>query len=280
MNEEARFPLSSNGVDMFLIIVVYLFVGAVAGILAGLLGVGGGLVIVPILAYTFTWQAFSYEHIMHLALGTSLASIIFTSISSFTAHNKVGAVRWDIFWQIVLGILVGTFLGSCVASRMSTAFLSIFFVIFLYYVAFQMILDRKPDASRQLPGKMGMFGVGNVIGAVSSFVGIGGGSLSVPFMIWCNIPAHKAIGTSAAIGLPIAISGTIGYIYSGLYASQLPDWSFGFVYLPAFAGIVAASVLTAPFGAKIAHQLPVKRLKQVFAVLLTIMGTRVLYGLM
>jgi uncharacterized membrane protein YfcA len=124
-----------------------------------------------------------------------------------------------------------------------------------------------------------MFGVGNVIGAVSSFVGIGGGSLSVPFMIWCNVPTHHAIGTSAAIGLPIAISGTLGYVYSGMYASQLPDWSLGFVYAPAFLGIVSASVLTAPFGAKIAHRLPVKRLKQVFAVLLMIMGTRVLYGL-
>lgn len=264
---------------MLFIILVYLFVGAIAGILAGLLGVGGGLVIVPMLVYTFTWQHFSYEHIMHLALGTSLASIMFTSISSYTAHNRLGAVRWDIFWRIVPGILVGTFLGSCVASKMSTAFLSIFFVIFLYYVAFQMLLDRKPNPSRQLPEKLGMFGVGNVIGAVSSFVGIGGGSLSVPFMIWCNVPTHHAIGTSAAIGLPIAISGTLGYVYSGMYASQLPDWSVGFVYAPAFLGIVSASVLTAPFGAKIAHRLPVKRLKQVFAVLLTIMGTRVLYGL-
>lgn len=264
---------------MIIIILIYLLVGAFVGILAGLLGVGGGLVLVPILAYTYTLQHFPYEHIMHLALGTSLASIIFTSISSLTAHNRLGAVRWDIFWQIVLGVLIGTFLGSCVASKMSTAFLSIFFVIFLYYVAFQMLLDRKPNPSRQLPEKFGMFGVGNVIGAVSSFVGIGGGALSVPFMIWCNVPTHHAIGTSAAIGLPIAISGTLGYVYSGMYASQLPDWSVGFVYAPAFLGIVSASVLTAPFGAKIAHRLPVKRLKQVFAVLLTIMGTRVLYGL-
>ncbi len=264
---------------MILILVVYMIVGAVAGILAGLLGVGGGLVIVPILAYTFTEQGFPYQLIMHLALGTSLASIIFTSISSFTAHHRVGAVRWDIFRQIVVGILVGTFLGSCVASRMSTAFLGIFFVIFLYCVAYQMIRDKKPNPSRELPGKLGMFGVGNLIGAVSSFVGIGGGSLSVPFMIWCNIPAHKAIGTSAAIGFPIAISGAIGFIYSGWSAPTLPPWSLGYVYLPAFFGIVVASVLTAPYGAKIAHKLPVKRLKQVFAILLAIMGTRVLAGL-
>lgn len=264
---------------MFFILLVYILVGAVAGVLAGLLGVGGGLVIVPILAYSFTEQGFPYELIMHLALGTSLASIMFTSISSFSAHNKVGAVRWDIVRQIVVGIVVGTFLGSCVASKMSTAFLSFFFVIFLYCVAYQMVRDRKPNPSRELPGKLGMFGVGNIIGAVSSFVGIGGGSLSVPFMIWCNIPAHKAIGTSAAIGFPIAVAGALGYIYSGWSDPKLPVWSFGYVYLPAFFGIVVASVLTAPLGARLAHMLPVKRLKQVFAVLLAIMGTKVLFGL-
>ncbi len=264
---------------MITLFITYALVGVVAGILAGLLGVGGGLVIVPMLVYCFTGQGVSYEQIMHLALGTSMASIMFTSISSFMAHHRVGAVRWDIFRGIVIGILVGTFLGSCVAARLSTAFLSVFFVIFLYYVAIQMVLNRKPNATRGLPGKLGMFGVGNIIGAVSSFVGIGGGSLSVPFMIWCNVPAHVAIGTSAAIGFPIAVSGTAGYIYSGLHTPNLPDFSFGYVYLPAFAGIVCASVLTAPLGARLAHRLPVNRLKQVFAVLLAVMGTRVLFGL-
>jgi len=264
---------------MVTVIITYVVVGIIAGILAGLLGVGGGLVIVPMLVYCFTAQDFSYDQIMHLALGTSMASIMFTSISSFMAHNRRGAVRWDIFRRIALGILLGTFLGSCVAARMSTAFLSVFFVIFLYYVAFQMALDRKPSASRELPGDVGMFGVGNIIGAVSSFVGIGGGSLSVPFMIWCNIPPHHAIGTSAAIGFPIAVAGTVGYIYSGLHQLNLPDYSLGYVYLPAFTGIVFSSVMTAPLGARLAHRLPVRRLKQVFAVLLAVMGTRVLVGL-
>ncbi len=264
---------------MVTLLTTYALVGIAAGLLAGLLGVGGGLVIVPMLVYCFTAQDFSYDHIMHLALGTSMASIMFTSISSFMAHNKHGAVRWDIFKRIVLGILLGTFLGSCVAARMSTGFLSVFFVIFLYYVAFQMALDRKPSPSRQLPGSFGMFGVGNIIGAVSSFVGIGGGSLSVPFMIWCNVPPHHAIGTSAAIGFPIAVAGTVGFIYSGVHSLNLPDYSLGYVYLPAFLGIVCASVLTAPLGAGLAHRLPVKRLKQVFAVLLALMGTRVLVGL-
>ena len=147
---------------------------------------------------------------MHLALGTSMASIMFTAVSSFMAHHRMMAVRWDVVRRMVLGIFAGTFLGSCVAAKLSTAFLSVFFVVFLYYVALQMILDRKPNASRQLPGTAGMFGAGSVIGAVSSFVGIGGGSLSVPFMVWCNISVHHPIGTSAAIGFPIAIAGTVG----------------------------------------------------------------------
>jgi uncharacterized protein len=264
---------------MIEIFLTYAVVGAIAGILAGLLGIGGGLVIVPMLVYCFTMQGMSHELIMQLALGTSMASIMFTAVSSFMAHHRLGAVRWDIVRRIAPGIILGTFLGSCVAARMSTAFLSIFFVVFLYYIALQMILDRRPNPSRQIPGQTGMFAVGNIIGAVSSFVGIGGGSLSVPFMVWCNVAVHHAIGTSAAIGFPIAVAGTIGYVVSGLHASQLPDLSLGYVYLPGLAGIVCASVLTAPVGVRLAHRLRVKRLKQVFAVLLTIIGTRMLLAL-
>jgi uncharacterized protein len=264
---------------MLFLVVTYTLVGVVAGILAGLLGVGGGLVIVPMLVYCFNVQGVPYGQVMHLALGTSMACIMFTSVSSFMGHHRVGAVRWNIVRKIVLGILTGTFLGSCVASKLSTAFLSVFFVAFLFYVAIQMILDRKPSPSRQIPGNAAMFGVGNVIGAVSSFVGIGGGSLSVPFMIWCNVPGHHAIGTSAAIGFPIAIAGTIGFIFSGWNVPNLPHLSLGYIYLPALAGIVCSSMLSAPLGVRLAHRLPVKKLKQVFAVLLAVMGIRMLVGL-
>jgi uncharacterized membrane protein YfcA len=261
------------------VLVMYSAVGAVAGVLAGLLGVGGGLVIVPMLVYCFTREGISYDLIMHMALGTSMASIMFTAVSSFYSHHKRGAVLWPVVRRIVLGILVGTFLGSCLASNMSTNFLKVFFVIFLYYVAVQMLIDRKPAPSRQLPGGAGMFGVGNLIGVVSSLVGIGGGSLSVPFMVWCNVSVHQAIGTSAAIGFPIAIAGTVGYIWNGLHAQNLPGHSFGYIYLPALVGIVCASVLTAPLGARLAHRLPVSKLKRVFAVLLLAFGTRMLFGL-
>lgn len=258
---------------------MYLAAGAVAGLLAGLLGIGGGLVIVPMLVFCFSLQQIDPMVTMHLALGTSMASIIFTSVSSFRAHHKRGAVEWPLVRRIVIGIFVGTFLGSCLAARMSTSFLKGFFVVFLYYVATQMLLDKKPEPSRQLPGLFGTFVVGSIIGAFSSLVGIGGGTLSVPFMTWCNVAVHRAIGTSAAIGFPIAIAGTAGYLFNGWHAANLPLYSVGYIYLPALFGLVVTSVLTAPFGVRLAHSLPVGRLKKVFAILLFAVGTRMLVSL-
>jgi len=258
----------------------YCAVGAIAGVLAGLHGIVGGLVIVPMLVYVFTLNNIPHELTMHLALATSMASIIFTSISSFMAHHKRGAVHWNVVRKIVAGILVGTFLGSCFASAMSTDFLKVFFVIFLYFVAVQLLLNKKPKGARELPGKAGMFAAGNVIGVVSSLVGIGGGTLSVPFMLWCNIPVHHAIGTSAAIGLPIAVAGTVGFIINGWSNVMLPQYSVGYVYLPALLGIAAISVLTAPLGVKLAHSLPVNRLKRIFSLLLFVVATKMLMGVL
>ena len=261
------------------IVLLYLGVGAIAGVLAGLLGVGGGLVIVPMLVFCFTLQGLPNEHIMHIALGTSLASIMFTSVSSFMAHHRKGAVNWTVVKKISAGILIGTFGGTWIAAGLSTGFLKGFFVIFLYYVATQMVLDRKPSASRELPGNAGMFSAGGIIGVVSSLVGIGGGSLSVPFMIWCNMPVHNAIGTSAAIGFPIAVAGCIGYLVNGFKVASLPPFSLGYVYLPALAGIAVASVVTAPLGAKLAHSLPVRQLKKIFALLLFLVATKMAWGI-
>lgn len=254
-------------------------VGLVAGILAGLLGVGGGLVIVPMLVFCFVKQNMSSEVIMHMALGTSLASIIFTSVSSFMSHHKRGAVDWVIVKKIIPGILIGTFCGTIVASKLSTGFLKTFFCIFLYAVATQMIINKKPKPSREIPGKAGMFGVGGIIGIASSLVGIGGGSLSVPFMLWCNVAAHRAIGTSAAIGFPIAMAGAFGYIVNNLHTSGLPPYSLGYVYLPALICVVLLSVLTAPLGARLAHALPVDKLKRVFALFLYVVATKMAWGL-
>lgn len=261
-------------------LLLYVVLGAFAGVLAGLLGIGGGLVIVPLLTFSFTWQGVPHEHILHMALGTSLATIIFTSLSSMRAHHGRGAVDWSAFWRVTPGILTGTFLGAWIAAQLPTNILKGFFGIFLYYVSYQMLLGKKPSASRDLPGATGMFGAGNVIGVVSSLVGIGGGTLSVPFLTWCNMAIHRAIGTAAAIGLPIAISGTLGYFVNGIGVEGRPDWTFGYIYLPAMVGIVSMSVLTAPFGAKLAHSLPVATLKKFFALLLFVVGTRMLWSLL
>ena len=156
---------------------LYIALGSVAGILAGLLGIGGGLVIVPMLTFTFAGQGLPQAHILHLALGTSLASIIFTSISSLRAHHRRDAVIWPAVLKISPGVLFGTFFGSWVASQLSTSFLKIFFAIFLLYVATQMLLGIKPKPTRELPGNAGMFGAGSIIGIFSSLVRIGGGPL-------------------------------------------------------------------------------------------------------
>lgn len=258
----------------------YGLAGGIVGILAGLFGVGGGLVIVPMLVYVFSLQNIPDEMTMHLALATSLASIMFTSISSFRSHHKRGAVHWDVVRKIVPGILAGSFLGSLIASKMSTEFLKIFFIIFLYFVATQMLMGKRPKPGREIPGPAGMFATGNGIGIISSLVGIGGGTLSVPFMLWCNINAHHAIGTSAAIGLPIAIAGAFGYVVNGWNVSALPPFSLGYVYLPALVGIAAVSVLTAPVGVRLAHSLPVDRLKRIFSLLLYVVATRMLIGIL
>ncbi|MHB1427491.1 MAG: sulfite exporter TauE/SafE family protein [Rhodocyclaceae bacterium] len=257
----------------------YAVLGAVAGFFAGLLGVGGGAIMVPVLALMFAAQGFPEAHLMHLALGTSMAAIIFTSISSLRAHHGHGAVRWPIVRIIAPGILVGTFAGAQLASIVPTRPLAIFFTLFMSYVAFQMLANIKPKPSRQLPGAFGMFVVGSGIGVVSALVAIGGGSLSVPFMTWCNVKMHEAIGTSAAIGFPIAVAGTLGYLVGGWGAGGLPAWSFGYVYLPALAACVVVSMLTAPLGARAAHSLPVATLKKIFAGVILLLLAKMVHGL-
>jgi uncharacterized membrane protein YfcA len=260
-------------------LLAYIGLGAFAGFFAGLLGVGGGAIMVPVLTMMFAAQNFPPEHVVHIALGTSMATIIFTSISSLRAHHRHGAVLWKVVRDIAPGIVVGTLAGAQFAARVPTKPLAIFFALFISYVAVQMILNVKPKPSRELPGPLGMFGVGAGIGGISALVAIGGGSLSVPFMSWCNVRVQHAIGTSAAIGFPIAVSGTLGYLWGGWGAGGLPAGSFGFIYLPALAGTVVASMLVAPFGAKLTHTLPVATVKRIFAGVLVLLSAKMLWGL-
>lgn len=255
----------------------YLVLGAFVGFFAGLLGVGGGGIMVPVLTTMFAIQGFPHEHLVHVALGTSMAAIVITSISSLRAHHAHGAVRWDIVRGITPGVLVGTFAGTFAASRVDSAPLAIFFGCFMGYVALQMILNVKPKPSRELPGALGLTGVGGGIGVVSALVAIGGGSLSVPFMTWCNVKMQNAIGTSAAIGLPIALAGAAGYLINGWGSTGLPDGAVGYIYLPALVAVSLVSMFTAPLGARLAHRLPVAILKKVFAGVLIVLSLKMLH---
>lgn len=252
----------------------YLALGAVTGFMAGLFGVGGGLVLVPVLLFLFDAQHFPAEHAMHIALGTSMATIVFTSLASLRKHHQHAAVNWRVVRGITPGILLGTALGTLSAASISPRALGIFFALFVYFVAVQILLDARPHPSRQLPGAAGITLFGTFTGWISSLVSIGGGTLVVPFLVWCNVPLRHAIGTSAAIGFPVAVGGTAGYIATGVSLSGLPAPSLGFVYLPALLWVALATVITAPFGAMATHHLKVGVLRKLFAVLLLMLATK------
>ena len=257
----------------------YLAIGLAVGFLAGLLGIGGGMVMVPMLVFVFTAKGFPGEHMMHLALATALATIAFTSLSSVRAHHRHGGVDWAVARTMAPGIVVGSLAAALIAGFIPTRPLGVFFAGFMFYAAAQMIVEIKPRPGRQLPGKGGLFAAGAGIGAISSVLAAGGAFLSIPFLAWCNLPLKRAIGTAAANGFPIAVAGTIGYVAQGLRAPDLPQWSLGYVYLPALLLIVAASMPMAPLGARLAHRMPVKRLRVVFALMLFALGVRMLANL-
>ncbi|MGD8483448.1 MAG: sulfite exporter TauE/SafE family protein [Thioalkalispiraceae bacterium] len=257
-------------------LIQYLLLGSFAGLVAGLLGVGGGLIIVPVLVWLFSQQGFSHQVVVHLAVGTSLATIIFTSISSLRAHHRHGAILWPTFRALSPGIVFGALLGAWIARFMPTNMLAGFFGIFEIFVAIQMGFGIKPHAARRLPGKAGLSVVGAVIGSISAIVGIGGGTMTVPYLVWCNVTIRQAVATSAAVGLPIAVAGAAGFVWAGWQHEDLPPGSLGFVVPEAFLGIVLASVLFAPLGAKLAHSLPPAQLKRAFALLLLFLGIRML----
>jgi len=255
---------------------LYLILGAFAGTLAGLLGVGGGLLLVPLLAAIFTAQGISPEIIMHLALGTSLASILATSISSVYSHHKHAAVIWLAAFKLSPGILIGAWCGALFASLLSSDILRPVFAIFELLVAAYMLWGVKLNAHHKTPSPLNFGLSGGVIGFISSLVGIGGGTMSVPWLIWHGNSIHKAIATSAALGFPIAFSGSLSYLIAGLSNPRLPDYSIGFIYLPALGGIIISSIFFAPVGARLAHRLEVNKLKKLFALLLIALATYLL----
>jgi uncharacterized membrane protein YfcA len=252
--------------------------GMCTGFMAGLLGIGGGLLMLPFISIILSHRGVSADLSVKMAIATSMATIVFTSLSSVRAHHKRGAVRWDLVRGLAPGIVLGSAFASLgVFALIKGSSLAIFFGRVVGFMATQIFLDRKPAPSRQIPGTAGQLAAGGVIGFISGMVGAGGGFISVPFMTWCNVAMHSAVATSAALGFPIALANVVGYVISGQSVPNLPAGSFGYLWLPALAVISLCSVLTAPLGVKAAHQLPVKNLKRVFASMLYLVAAYMLW---
>ncbi|MFN3297732.1 sulfite exporter TauE/SafE family protein [Caldimonas sp.] len=252
--------------------------GCFTGFLAGLLGIGGGMLLVPFLTFLLAQRGVEAQLAVKMAIATSMATILFTSISSVRAHHKRGAVRWDLVLGLAPGIVLGGLLaGAGVFALLKGQWLALFFAAFVGFSATQMLLDKKPKPTRQMPGAAGQVAAGGVIGFLSGLVGAGGGFVSVPFMTWCNVAIHHAVATSAALGFPIALANVAGYVIGGWSLPPALPGAFGFLYLPALALIAATSVMFAPLGARAAHAMNVKQLKRAFAMLLYGLAAYMLY---
>ncbi|HWP13409.1 MAG TPA: sulfite exporter TauE/SafE family protein [Ramlibacter sp.] len=254
------------------LILEFALLGVVTGFLAGLLGIGGGMMMVPFITFILASKGFPADYTVKMAVATSLATICFTSLSSVRAHHRRGAVQWPIVRLLAPGILLGSLAGAQLAVSLPGRTLSILFAIFVAFSATQMFLDRKPRPTRTMPGALGTVGVGTFIGVISSLIGAGGGFVSVPFMTWCNVKIHDAVGTSAALGFPIALAGTLGYIWAGRDLPQMPAGSVGYLYLPGLVVISLASISMAPVGVRTAHRLDVRPLRKVFAAVLYVLA--------
>ncbi|RLA07499.1 MAG: sulfite exporter TauE/SafE family protein [Gammaproteobacteria bacterium] len=266
----------------FEIIIILLLLGSIVGFMAGLLGIGGGGIMVPTLTYLFLYQGINLDIVVHLALGTSMASIITGSFSSLMAHHKKNAVDWQVVKIITPGILIGAFLATFLVASLNTQILAIFFVFFMAFSSFKMFKSNKQKPSQTILSKLQFGLVGTMIGAISSMVSIGGGTMSVPFLMWQRLPITRAIGTSSTIGLPIAISATIGFIINGWFLTKMDDVTqaqLGFVFLPAVFLISIMSFFTAPAGVAVAHKLPTNILKKIFAILLMVLSIKMLFSI-
>jgi len=261
-------------IEIFLISIL---LGIVTGLLAGLFGIGGGLVIVPVLVMLFTAQGFPAELVMLMAVATSLAAIILTAIASVSAHHRLGAVVWAKVFSLSPGIMIGAALGAVVAKQINGDTLRYILVVFLLYVGLQMAFQVKPKPGRVKQSRALDFLVANFIGLLSSIVGIGGGTLTVPYLVSGQMLMRNAVAVASACGLPIAVAGTVSYALLGWNATHLPEWSLGYVYLPVFIGTGLSSIMTAPIGAKLAHNLPAAKLKRYFSLLLFVMAAKLMW---
>lgn len=272
------FIIPKNVFSMAEFLLASLLLGAIAGMSAGLFGLGGGVVIVPILAWMLTIQKIPEELVMIMAVATSLSTIIFTSVSSIFAHHKRGYVLWSKIRYLSLGIVMGVTAGAFIAEHITAERLRLIFGIYLIYVSLQILLQINPaNLGDAKENPLLDSGIGIIIGAVSAILGIGGGTLTVPYLVHRHVPIKNAVATSSVCGFPIAVAATISYALLGMKNSSLPEWSFGYVYLPAFLGISLCSVFTAPLGAKLVHILPAEKLKRYFALVLFLIAVKMLW---
>ena len=261
-----------------LLIAELLALGVVVGFLAGLLGVGGGMMMVPVLTLLLVQRGVEGGMAVKVAIATSMASILFTSLSSVRAHQNLGAVRWPIVRSLAPGIVLGGLAaGAGAFSILKGQGLALFFAAFIGYSALNMLRDKKPKPGREMPGAWGTGTVGAAIGFISGLLGAGGAFLSVPFMIWCNVPPRHAVGTSAALGFPIALASTTGYVIAGWDQPPVMAGAFGYLYLPALLIVAAASMTLAPLGARVAQRLNVALLKRIFAFMMLALAASMLH---
>lgn len=261
------------------LLIPFILAGMAAGFIAGLLGLGGGTIIVPIMLWFLNKQGVSQQYIQHIALGTSFAIMVFTTLSSAWAQHKRQSINWHIVKYLSPAMIVGSMVGSILTQYLNTLFLQVFFIVFLYVIALQMLMKLKPKPTRELPQAAGLFGAGGTMGLLSSWVGVGGGALSVPFMTYCNVPMHVATGTSAALAWAISSAGLVGYIISGWNATGLPENTLGFVYVPAVLILAICTVAFAPLGVKVGHKLPPAKLKMAMGAFLFIIATQMVWQL-
>lgn len=261
-------------------ILILLSIGCFVGFIAGMFGLGGGGMLVPILTSIFISMQMPINSVVHIALGTSMCTIIITTYSSFRSQHKKGAVRWDLFRLIAPGVLIGTFLGTFLASKLDSLPLAIIFSIFMFLLSIQMFFSKPTASTTKLFSSKIQFLTGCFIGGVSSLMSIGGGGLTVPYLSWQNIDIKKAIGTSSSIGFPLAISGTLGYIINGWNETSLESFYLGYVYLPAVFCVAITSYFFAPLGVKMVHKIPSQNAKKLFAILPFFLSIKMIYDLL
>jgi uncharacterized protein len=255
-----------------------LALGIFSGFLAGLFGIGGGMLMVPFMTLILGHRGVEASLAVKMAIATSMATILFTSLSSVRAHHAHGAVRWPIVRAMAPGIVAGGLLaGAGAFALLKGQVLALVFGLFVAFSATQLLRGKKPAPSRQMPGPAGQIAAGSGIGFLSGLVGAGGGFVSVPFMTWCNVPIHNAVATSSALGVPVAIASTLGYVIGGWNLKPALPGALGYLYLPALVVVAIASVTMAPVGARAAHAMNVAQLKRTFAVLLYGLAGYMLY---